>query len=126
MRRIRVERDLRGKPTALYASPGPPVCAVAGAPPGLGPLGLDDFYRFLPPPIGDCLVDLNQLARTYAGPELDFDVQVVVAAGQWPRCELGGQGRQMAHLGWNVWLSSGPFAEENGDAVFSGEAAGRT
>ncbi len=92
----------------------------------LGPLGLDEFYRFLPPPVGDCLVDLAQLARTYAGSELDFDVQLAVAAGEWPRCELGGQGRRMAHLGWNVWLSSGPFAEENGDAVFSGEAAGRT
>lgn len=91
----------------------------------LGPLVLDEFDRFLPPPIGDCLVELAQLARTYAGSELDFDVQLVLAAGQWPRCELGGQGRRRAHLGWNVWLSSGAFAEENGDAVFSGEAAGR-
>ena len=91
----------------------------------LGPLGLGTFNRFLPPPLGDSLVALTQLARTYAGADLDFDVQLAVAAGERPRCELGGRGERRGHLGWNVWLSSGPFAEENGDAVFSGEAAGR-
>jgi len=91
----------------------------------LGPLGLDDFYRFLPPPLGDCLQDLTELTRTYAGTEFDFAVGLVLAGGEWPRCELGGQGRQMAYLGWNVWLSSGPFDAENGDAVFSDRTAGR-
>jgi len=91
----------------------------------LGPLGLEGFHRFLPPPIGDCLIDLTELTRTYAGTEFDFDVQLALAAGEWPRCELGGQGRQMAYLGWNVWLSSGPFDTENGDAVFSDRTATR-
>jgi type VI secretion system protein ImpH len=91
----------------------------------IGPLGLDAFHRFLPPPIGESLVDLVELTRAYAGAGLDFDVRLAIAAGEWPRCELGGKGKQMAHLGWNVWLSSGPFATENGDAVFSEEAAGR-
>lgn len=92
----------------------------------IGPMSLDQFHRFLPRPIGDRLEDLAQLARSYAGAGLDFDVRPVIAAGEWPRCELGGQGKRMAHLGWNVWLSSRPFASENGDAVFSGEAAGRS
>jgi type VI secretion system protein ImpH len=91
----------------------------------LGPLGQEDFYRFLPPPIGDCLIELNQMTRTYVGAEFDFDVQLVLANGAWPRCELGGKGRQTAHLGWNVWLSSSPFAAENGDAVFSRRTAGQ-
>ena len=46
----------------------------------LGPLGLDDFYRFLPPPIGECLIDLTELTRTYVGTEFDFDVQLVLCA----------------------------------------------
>ncbi len=89
----------------------------------LGPLGLTEFYRFLPPPIGDCLNDLVELTRTYVGAEFDFDVQLVLSSGEWPRCELGGRERQMAYLGWNVWLSSGTFAAENGDALFSGQSA---
>ena len=59
----------------------------------LGPLGLDDFYQFLPPPIGECLIDLTELTRTYVGTEFDFDVQLVLAPGEWPRCELGGAGQ---------------------------------
>jgi type VI secretion system protein ImpH len=91
----------------------------------LGPLGLEDFYKFLPRPIGECLTDLNELTRTYVGAEFDFDVQLMLAAGEWPRCELGGVGRRMAYLGWNVWLSADRLAVDNGDAVFSDRAAGQ-
>jgi type VI secretion system protein ImpH len=91
----------------------------------IGPLGLEDFYKFLPPPIGECLIDLTELTRTYVGTEFDFDVQLMLAGGEWPRCVLGGEGRQMAYLGWNVWLSSKSFDAENGDAVFSDRTAAR-
>ena len=48
----------------------------------IGPLqDLAQFYRFLPAAVGDDLQVLRQLVRVYAGPDLEFDVQLVLPAG---------------------------------------------
>ena len=58
------------------------------------------------------------LARVYAGPELDFEVQLVLEAAEVPMCRLGGRRGVVSHLGWNAWLCSRPPAEDRDDARF--------
>jgi len=91
----------------------------------IGPLqNPAQFYRFLPVALGDELRVLQQLVRVYAGPELEFDVQLVLPRDCSLQVELGGHQERCPLLGWNVWLRSGPFETENGDAVFSDEVIG--
>ncbi len=82
----------------------------------LGPLTYRQFQRLTPR--GDTLVPLSQMIRTYAGPELDFDVQPVLLADEVPACQLGGDDSDPSCLGWNTWLSSQPLADDVDEAVF--------
>jgi type VI secretion system protein ImpH len=84
----------------------------------MGPLDLEQFRRFMPR--GSDLQRLCQLTRTYAGPELDFDVQLVLRPNSVPACRLGVDGPDRPSLGWNVWLQSRDPTVEVSDAVFSG------
>jgi type VI secretion system protein ImpH len=91
----------------------------------IGPLRtLSQFYRFLPVATGDDLTVLQRFVRVYAGPELEFDVQLVLPEGSLLQVELGGHQERRPLLGWNVWLRTDPFETENGDAVFSDEVIG--
>ena len=83
----------------------------------LGPMGYADFRRLLPS--GDALKPLAQMVRTYAGPQFDFDVQVVLHAHEAPWCRLGGDPSDPAYLGWNTWVRSNPFQRPVDDAVFT-------
>ncbi len=58
----------------------------------VGPLGYERFRRLMPS--GDVLRPLGQMIRTYAGPQFDFDVQVVLRAAEVPFCRLGGDARR--------------------------------
>lgn len=78
----------------------------------LGPLGYEQFRRLLPP--GDMLRPVAQLTRTYAGPELDCDVQLVLKPDEVPWCQLGDE----ALLGWNTWVRCGEFDTAVADTVF--------
>ncbi len=82
----------------------------------LGPMDYGRFVRFLPE--GDGLKKLWQLVRLYAGPELDFEVQVVIAGPAIPACELGRDGDERSCLGWNTWLRTSPCREDFEGAVF--------
>jgi type VI secretion system protein ImpH len=111
----------------------------------IGPLRSPaDFYRFLPVAVGDDLRILRQLGRVYAGPELEFDVQLVLPRASWLPVELGGDQERCALLGWNIWLRTLPVElggeqdhapllgrnvwlrteSENGDVVFSDQVIG--
>jgi type VI secretion system protein ImpH len=91
----------------------------------IGPLqNPAQFYRFLPVATGDDLMVLQQLVRVYAGPDLEFDVQLVLPQDTSLEVDLGGNQEHCPLLGWNVWLRAGPFETENGDAVFSDEVIG--
>ncbi len=80
----------------------------------VGPLSYGEFRRWLPD--GDALRPLCEITRSYAGPELSFDVQAVLAAGQAPGCRLGGDG---ARLGWDSWMFAAEAPAEADDAVFA-------
>jgi type VI secretion system protein ImpH len=87
----------------------------------LGPLKMRDFEEYLPDrsavPRRKSLFLLAQLVRLYCGPELDFDVQLVLDAAEVPPCRVGGDGFG-ARLGWNTWLVSRPRDRDADDAVF--------
>jgi type VI secretion system protein ImpH len=83
----------------------------------LGPLGIDDFCRFMPD--GDALLPLSQMVRSYGGPQFDFDVQPVLKAAEVPWCRLGSLSDSPSRLGWNTWIRSNEFPNDVDDAVFS-------
>ena len=83
----------------------------------LGPLDRQAFDRFMPG--GDDLVRLGQLVRTYAGPEFDFDVQLILRRQDVPQSQLGGDSR----LGWNSWMISDAPQHDADDAVFLHDGA---
>jgi type VI secretion system protein ImpH len=64
---------------------------------------------------------LVHLVRLYLGPELDFDVQLVLQARDVPPTRLDADGVPGSRLGWDTWLLSLPAAEDADDAVFRGE-----
>jgi len=88
----------------------------------LGPLTLRQFEEYLPDrsPVMQrkSLFLLAQLTRLYCGPELDFDVQLVLKGDQVPPCRLA-EGGFGPRLGWNTWLGSLPHESDAHDAVFA-------
>ncbi len=92
----------------------------------LGPLNYKQFVELVPDPApiaerkGFFL--LVHLVRLYAGPEFDFDVQLVLKAEEVHECYLADTEKAVgARLGWNTWLLSVPCQEDVDDAVFEGE-----
>jgi type VI secretion system protein ImpH len=83
----------------------------------VGPLSRAEFRRLLPD--GTALRPLGQLARTYAGPELDIDVQPVLRAEEVPWCRLDGSGPDRPRLGWNTWVRRRPFEADVTGPTFS-------
>ena len=83
----------------------------------LGPLSYAAFCSLLPG--GQRLVVLSQLIRTYAGPELDFDIQPVLRHDEVPRCELKASAANPPQLGFNTWICSVPKTDDAEDAVFT-------
>jgi type VI secretion system protein ImpH len=88
----------------------------------LGPLDRARFDAFMPDPAPvperKTFFLLVHLVRLYLGPDLDFDVQLVLRARDVPACHLDGDGPR---LGWNTWLCSRPPERDAEDAVFAGE-----
>lgn len=83
----------------------------------IGPLYYVQFRRLIP--CGDMLRPLSQMTRLYVGPNLEFDVQLILKAKEVPWCRLGEHEGDPAHLGWNTWVRSGDFTHDVYDAVFS-------
>jgi type VI secretion system protein ImpH len=79
----------------------------------VGPLTYPEFLRFLPR--GELLLALCQMTRTYVGPDIDFDVQLVLKAEEVPATQLG---PETTSLGWNCWLRTREFTSPARDAVF--------
>ena len=63
---------------------------------------------------------LARLTRLFVGPELDFDVQLVLNRSQVPDWPLGQGSGAGPRLGWNVWLCSAPPGHDPDDAAFDG------
>jgi type VI secretion system protein ImpH len=84
----------------------------------VGPLGFGQFQGFLPS--GTAFAPLVELTRFFAGQELDFDVQLVLRAGDVPRCRLGDTGAQAPRLGWSTWLKTAELTADADDPVLTG------
>lgn len=89
----------------------------------IGPLSLAQFEQLLPcqassddqrPHLGE----IAAVTQFYLGPQIDFDLQLVLRGDEVPDCHLGGE--QAARLGWNAWLPGQATAERE-DATFAGE-----
>ena len=111
----------------------------------VGPVDLPRFEEYLPDrasSTGKKFFLLCHLTRMYVGPNLDFDVQMILAAESVPILRLGGDrpaspvanGAASAaqsppdmpypllgpRLGWNTWIHNQPFERPANDAVFAG------
>ena len=73
----------------------------------VGPLSLTEYEAFLPG--GRQIEALVAWVRTYANLELEWDVRLLLKAGDVPALALGRSGR----LGWTTWL--GKRAESDAD-----------
>jgi type VI secretion system protein ImpH len=83
----------------------------------VGPVAYAVYREFMP--VGSLLEPFCELTRAYAGPELAFDVQPVLAPREAPPCHLGGERPDRPHLGWNTWLRSQPVDREFDGIRFS-------
>jgi type VI secretion system protein ImpH len=81
----------------------------------LGPVDRERFLSLLPDKQG--FAALSSVVRLAAGPEFDFDVQIVLAAEHVPETRLCGAGGA-SQLGWTSWLRAEPFTEDARAAIF--------
>jgi type VI secretion system protein ImpH len=81
----------------------------------IGPMSCAAFESFLPG--GSNHEAMMQLARLFAGYELDFDVQLVVAAAEVPACRLQSTGA--ARLGLSSWLKVREFTHDADDPILA-------
>lgn len=87
----------------------------------LGPMAYRRFARFLPDSSEPdaVFVALCGLVRMYAGIEHEFDVRLVLAAGEVPPLTLGeGADGFAPRLGWNTWLGEGGARGDRDEAQF--------
>lgn len=85
----------------------------------LGPLGYEDFRRFMPNGTG--LRSLSHMSRAFVGSELDFDVQPTLQPEEVPDCKLSAEELETRCLGWDIWVHNESFSAEVEDAVFDVE-----
>lgn len=85
----------------------------------LGPMNYADYVRLLPG--GESFKRLVAWVRTYAGLELDFEVQLVLRENQIPSVRLGGSPVTGARLGWTTWMTTGSLGRDGDDLVTEGQ-----
>jgi type VI secretion system protein ImpH len=95
----------------------------------VGPLDLERFQELLPEVSSrtgrNAFFLLTHLIRFYVGPEIDFDVQLVLRADEVPGTRLPYSDDDGPALGWNTWLRTEPFPSDADDAVFPGSVVFR-
>jgi type VI secretion system protein ImpH len=82
----------------------------------LGPLKYDQFRDLLPN--GKRLKRVHEITTLYVGPELDFDVQLILEHAEVPWSQLGDQAEEPPHLGLNTWVRCQEFKRDVDDTVF--------
>jgi type VI secretion system protein ImpH len=91
----------------------------------LGPLTYQQFAALLPSRTptadGKAFHLLCHLTRLFAGPEYDFDVQLVLRRDEVPPCRLTTNTESGPRLGWNTWLGEVSQTTDATDAVFDSE-----
>jgi type VI secretion system protein ImpH len=87
----------------------------------IGPLDYEQFRTFLPD--GEHMRELAALARSYVGPVLSFDVQLILMGADVPPMQLTAEpGPDAARLGWNTWLPTSRPRDDASDAIFEVES----
>ncbi|HEU0119942.1 MAG TPA: type VI secretion system baseplate subunit TssG [Bryobacteraceae bacterium] len=90
----------------------------------IGPLTLRQYRDFLPD--GSAHIPLRELARFYAGPSMDFEVQLILAMEEVPACHttLGAEPYPVpgpyldeVQLGWTTWVKTKPRTADAYEAV---------
>jgi type VI secretion system protein ImpH len=81
----------------------------------LGPLRLARFLELLPE--ADGFDALSCLVRLAAGTELDFDIQLILAAADVPDTRLCSN-TDASRLGRTSWVKTQPFSEDATAAIF--------
>jgi type VI secretion system protein ImpH len=91
----------------------------------LGPLTYQQFCAFFPDrsPTTQrkAFFLLSQLVRLFAGPEFDFDIQLVLRREDVPPTQLTIDDELGSRLGWNTWLCGSPPAEDAHDAIIAAQ-----
>jgi type VI secretion system protein ImpH len=82
----------------------------------VGPLGLPPFRHFLPD--GNAFRKLVFLANYFVDRTFEFDVQLILLAGEVPGCRLD-DGPEAPQLGWSSWLKTEAFEKDADDVVLS-------
>jgi type VI secretion system protein ImpH len=82
----------------------------------LGPLKFEQFRSFLPD--GSAYRHLAELVRLFIGPELDFDVQLVLEAAEVPGCRLTSAPGEGIRLGRFAWPKNRQLGRDPDEAVF--------
>lgn len=86
----------------------------------LGPMDWTRFRDFLP--TGSGARPLAEMTGLAAGPEFDFDCQLILKAEETPRIRLGVIDEKGAPwLGWTTWLQSGRPDRDSANIVIDGE-----
>ena len=80
----------------------------------LGVLSYAQFCAYMPS--GDTHVALGELVRSFVGPAIDFDLQLVLDRHEVPPCQMMTEGG--VRLGWNTWMFNGRATHEVDDAEF--------
>jgi type VI secretion system protein ImpH len=98
----------------------------------LGPLTLEQFKRLLPEgpkepegqevPGGPDHLPAVEMTRLMAGPELDFDVQLLLRAEEVPDCEVNSRGDARPMLGWTTWLKTREFGGDDSQVILAARA----
>jgi type VI secretion system protein ImpH len=83
----------------------------------LGPLTLAQYRDFLPE--GTAFEPLRALTKFFCNDEFDFEVQLMLAREEAPRCEVGFEGDAAPRLGWVTWLKSAPLNRDPGDTILN-------
>lgn len=83
----------------------------------LGPMTLTQYLSFLPG--GASFAEVSDLTRLLAGMEFDFDVQLVLAAAEVPRCVLSASAQTPPLLGWTTWLTTRAVSEDASPVALS-------
>ena len=82
----------------------------------VGPVGWREMLALMP--TGDLLRRLADLVRAYAGPDLAFDVQVILRREDVPDLHMRvGDDVAAPRLGWNTWAKGLPALEDKDDII---------
>jgi type VI secretion system protein ImpH len=86
----------------------------------LGPMPYGRFCEFLP--TGAASRELLDLARFYAGLDLDVEFRLLLQRDDVPTTRLGSTGPEATRLGWSTWLVNRPRTADADDVVFTADA----